>query len=82
MWHGHPRHDTVFVVQDEDEPGMRGMLVARVHLLFSFMDSEIVEGGEMARVQCALMSWFLPASNDRDPDTNMWTVKLEGTRSH
>lgn len=74
-WHGHPRHDTVFVVQDKDEPGMQGMLIARIHLLFSFLDSD------SETVQCALVSWFLPAENDRDPDTNMWTVKPEGTRN-
>jgi hypothetical protein len=37
-WFGNPRRDTVFVVQDEDQPGMRGMLIARIHLLFSFTD--------------------------------------------
>ena len=34
-WYGCPRRDTVFVVQDEDRPGMDGLLVARVHLFFS-----------------------------------------------
>jgi hypothetical protein len=77
-WYGHPRHDTVFVAQDVDQPGMEGMLVARVHLLFSFVDHETVKQGET--VQCALVSWFLPASNERDPDTRMWTVKPEGTQ--
>lgn len=77
-WYGHPRHDTVFVVQDEDLPGMRGMLIARIHLLFSFTDYETDEGGEL--IQCALVSWFLPASDERDPDTGMWIVKPEGPR--
>ena len=58
---------------------MQGVLIARVHLLFSFMDSETVEGKEI--VQCALVSWFLPASNHCDPNTGMWVVKPEGTRS-
>ena len=49
-WYGHPRHDTVFVVQDDDLPGMQGMLIARVRLLFSFMDNEATEQGET--VQC------------------------------
>ncbi|KAF8073482.1 hypothetical protein FPV67DRAFT_1559904 [Lyophyllum atratum] len=79
-WYGHPRHDTVFVVEDEDQPGMRGMLIARVHLLFSFTDYETNERGEL--IQCALVSWFLPASEQRDPDTGMWTVKPERTRRH
>lgn len=79
-WYGHPRRDTVFVVQDEDQTGMQGMLIARVHLLFSFMDHENIQGEE--EVQCALVSWFLPASDHRDPDTSMWMVKPEGTRRH
>jgi hypothetical protein len=59
---------------------MQGMLIARVHLLFSFMDSsyESVEGKN--EVQCALVSWFLPALEVRDPDTGMWMVKPVGTR--
>lgn len=35
-FHGHARHDTVFVVIDENLPGMRGMVIARILLLFSF----------------------------------------------
>ena len=74
-WFGNPRRDTVFVVQDEDQPGMQGMLIARIHLLFSFTDC----GADDETVQCALVSWFLPASDQRDPDTGMWTVEPEGT---
>lgn len=79
-WHGNSRRDTVFVIQDEDKPGMAGMLIARIHLLFSFTDYGVDEGGEI--VQCALVSWFLPTSDQRDPDTGMWTVEPEGTRLH
>jgi len=79
-WYGHPRRDTAFVVQDEEQPGMEGMLIARIHLLFSFADYETDEGGKL--IQCALVSWFVPASHERDPDTGMWTVKPEGTRNH
>ena len=43
------------------------------------MDYEIIDGDEEPEVQCALVSWFLPASNQRDPDTGMWMVKPEGT---
>ena len=78
-WFGNPRRDTAFVVQDEDLPGMGGMLIARVHLFFSFMDCD-VDDGEI--VQCALVNWFLPASDQRDPDTGMWVVTPEGTRRH
>ncbi|KDR66445.1 hypothetical protein GALMADRAFT_147875 [Galerina marginata CBS 339.88] len=77
-WYGHPRNDTAFVVEDENLPGMQGMHIARVRLLFSFTDYETNEEGD--QVQCALVSWFVPASDQRDPETGMWTVKPEGTR--
>lgn len=70
----------MFVIQDDDQPGMAGMLIARIHLLFSFTDYEVNEVRQA--VQCALVSWFLPASDQRDPDTGMWTVEPEGTRLH
>ena len=78
LWHGQPQHDTVFIVQDAawEEPRMQGMLIAQIHLLFSFMDSN------SKTVQCALISWFLPVSNDRDPDTNMWAFKPKGIQHH
>lgn len=57
---------------------MQGMLIARVHLLFSFMDYETIEGEN--EVQCALVSWFLPVLDVRDSDTGMWMVKPEGTQ--
>jgi hypothetical protein len=28
------------------------------------------------------VSWFLPASDDCDPDTGMWLVKPKGTQQH
>ena len=74
FWYGHPRQDTVFVVQDEGKTGMEGMLVARLCLLFSIVDEYSDE-----TVPCALVSWFIPANDQRDPDTHMWTVKAEGT---
>jgi len=54
-WYCHPCRDTVFVAQDEDEPGMQGMLIAWHHLLFSFINAD---DGEV--VPCALVSWFIP----------------------
>lgn len=75
-WYGHPRHDTVFVVQDADQPGMHGMLIARVRLLFSFVDPN---NGET--VPCALVSWFVPTEESWDPNTGMWMVEAEGTRA-
>ena len=76
LWYGHPRRDTVFVVQDEDKPGMQGMLIAQLHLLFSFIDDD---NGET--VPCALVSWFVPSQDHTDLDTGMWVVQPEGTRA-
>ena len=73
-WYGHPCQDTVFVVEDEDQPGMAGMLIARLRLLFSFVDAA---DGEV--IPCALVSWFVPAQEECDPETRMWTVEPEGT---
>ena len=55
---------------------MQGMLIARLHLLFSFTDADNDE-----IVPCALVSWFIPAQDHCDPDTGMWVVKPEGTRA-
>jgi len=68
-FHGHPCRDTVFVVVDDSEPGMEGMEVGRVLLLFSF---------EYRRktFSCALINWFVHA-DERDLDTGMWVVKPE-----
>ncbi|KAF8812067.1 hypothetical protein BYT27DRAFT_7221263 [Phlegmacium glaucopus] len=84
-WYGHPQHDTAFVVEDENQPGMQGMHIAQIRLLFLFTDyetNEVLEVSTGKQIQCALVSWFVPASEQRDPDTGMWTVKPEGTRRH
>jgi hypothetical protein len=52
---------------------MQGMLIACIHLLFSFVDKD---DGET--VPCALVSWYLPLSNAHDPDMGMWLVEPEG----
>ena len=57
---------------------MEDMLVAQVHLLFSFVDEDSNDG-EM--VPCALVvSWFIMDSGECDCDTGMWMVKPEGTQ--
>ena len=75
--YGNPCYNTVFVVQDENQHGMEGMLVAQVRLLFSFVDEDSNDG-EM--VPCALVSWFFLDSGEHDHDTGMWMVKPEGTQ--
>jgi hypothetical protein len=67
---GHPRHDTVFVVLDEDKRGMEGMVVARVLLFFSFKYRR-------RDYSCAFVNWFVTTDEKPDEDTGMWTVQLE-----
>ena len=73
-WYGNhqPRHDTVFVVTDDDRPGMEGMLIARIHLFFSYFDDYLREN-----VPCALVSWFVPVGDQPDEVTGMWMVTPE-----
>ena len=63
-WYGNPCYDTVFVVQDEDQAGMEGMLITQV----SFVNEDSDDG---ETVPCALTSWFLPDSNEHEHDTGM-----------
>ena len=69
-WYDHPRHDTVYVVLDDDLPGMEGMVIARVLLFLSFNYKRV-------DYSCALVNWLVRNSNDPDPDTGMWIVSLE-----
>jgi hypothetical protein len=76
-WKGHPRFDTVFVtVSDDDENNkeqiMRGMLVARTLLFFSYYDPKLQK-----EFPCALINWFVPALEAPDPATGMWVFKPE-----
>lgn len=70
-WRGKPRYDTVFV-EESDGPGMQGLLVAQVLLLFSFADART--GQEHS---CALVNWFNTIDSKPDPVTGMWIVERE-----
>lgn len=63
--------DTVFVAEN-DEPGMRGMLIAQTRLLFSFTDpyNNTVHA-------CALVNWFPTVGDEPDPVTGLWMVERE-----
>ena len=67
-----PRYDTVFLETDPGQPGMRGLHVARVYLLFSFDFKE-------SNHTCALVNWFIPLHNIPDKLTGMWVVSPEFT---
>ncbi|KAH8979145.1 hypothetical protein EDB86DRAFT_2814988 [Lactarius hatsudake] len=70
-WRGeYPRHDTVFVETDAELSGMRGMLVARVLLFFSFFFRD-------QHYPCALVHWLIPVGDEPDDDTGMWVVRPE-----
>ncbi|KAF8261270.1 hypothetical protein EI94DRAFT_1789551 [Lactarius quietus] len=69
---GHPRRDTIFVVTNDSQPGMKGMEIGHVLLFFSFEYRR-------EKISCALINWFVHA-DERDPDTGMWVVKQEFDR--
>jgi len=63
-----PRYDCVLVSNGlSSEPGMGGLLVARVFLFFSFTIAEELH-------QCALVHWFSVFGDKPDPDNGMWVV--------
>ncbi|KAF8468517.1 hypothetical protein DFH94DRAFT_638438 [Russula ochroleuca] len=68
-FHGHPRHDTAFVVLDDFQPGMKGMEIGHVLLFFSFQYRQ-------KHFSCALINWFVH-DDEHDPDTGMWVIQLE-----
>ena len=70
-WRGeYAWYDTVFVETDAELPGMRGMLIGRVLLLFSFY----FRGQDYS---CALVHWFTPVGDGPDDETGMWIVRPE-----
>ncbi|KAJ7678407.1 hypothetical protein B0H17DRAFT_1206862 [Mycena rosella] len=49
---------------------MRGLLIGRVLLFFSFTFSD-------TDYECALVRWFVPVGDSPDPDTGIWVVQPE-----
>ena len=73
-----PRRDCIFIDSDSDEPGMKGLEIARVFLFFSFeVDKRVYP--------CALVRNFQKTYAGPDPDNGMWVVQPEhatdGSRS-
>jgi len=68
-----PRRDCVFLDNGLEEPGVKGLEIARVHLLFSFETEEQV-------YPCALVHNFHKTCSDPDPDNGMWIVEPECAR--
>ncbi|KAI0027374.1 hypothetical protein K488DRAFT_81145 [Vararia minispora EC-137] len=73
-WHGGPaRCDCVFLVEDKDQPGMKGMTVGRARLFFRFkFEGQIYP--------CVLVDWFARVGRAPDPVTGMWKVQRDKTR--
>jgi hypothetical protein len=69
-WYDHPHHDTIFFILDDTLSSMKGMVIARVQLLFSFNYRGVDQ-------HCALVNWLVRKDNKPDPDTGMWIVSLE-----
>ncbi|KII90591.1 hypothetical protein PLICRDRAFT_106965 [Plicaturopsis crispa FD-325 SS-3] len=68
-WRGkHARRDCVFAERDRDVPGMKGLHVLRILLLFSFTLHDTL-------YPCALVEWFSLVGDSPDEDTGMWIVK-------
>jgi hypothetical protein len=75
-WYGGaPRRDCVFVGNTDrpDAPGMRGLLVARVHLFFSFVH-------DGTKYPCALVHWFSVVGEEPCNETTMWIVEPDFRR--
>ena len=62
-----PHYDTTFAVTNPDIPGMGGLDIARVKLLFSFKHC-----GET--YPCVLIHWFSKIGEEPDINTGMWRV--------
>lgn len=73
QFNGTARRDTVLVTLHESQPGMKGMLVARVNLFFSFQYRH-------TDFQCALVNWYVHTDDKPDEDTGMWIMEVERSR--
>jgi hypothetical protein len=72
-WRGKgPRYDTVFVVEDDEKPGVRGLNVARIRLFFSFTYNDV-------EFPCALVEWFTRVGVDHV--TGMWVIRPDYIRN-
>jgi hypothetical protein len=65
---GPPRHDCVFVQHNPNEPGFRGLFVARLKHFFSIRHNK-------THFPCALVTWYSTIGNTACADTGMWRIK-------
>ncbi|KAJ6539906.1 hypothetical protein B0H10DRAFT_2181608 [Mycena sp. CBHHK59/15] len=70
---GPPRYDCIFMEDDKDLAGFRGLHAARVRVLFRFKYRRI-------DYPCALIHWFSARGDHPCPDTGMWIVTPDSLR--
>ncbi|KIJ12363.1 hypothetical protein PAXINDRAFT_83109 [Paxillus involutus ATCC 200175] len=70
----HHQHDCVFIVVDQSQPGMRGMVIGQVKLFFSLVCDGIT-------YPCALVDRFACVGRIPDPVTGLWKVRPDRDRS-
>ncbi|KAG0692604.1 hypothetical protein DFH29DRAFT_985714 [Suillus ampliporus] len=70
-----PQYDCVFIVEDQEKAGMRGMIIGRLKLFFSFLFEGVT-------YPCVLIDRFSRMGRGPDSVTGMWKVKPEITGAH
>ena len=65
---GPARYDCILVAVDPDQPGLRGLGIGRVRLLFSFRHG-------FEQFPCALVQWYRKIGERPEPRTGMWMVE-------
>jgi hypothetical protein len=65
---GAPRYDCAFINSGSEDDPLRGLIVGRIFLFFTFVHKEIL-------YSCALIQWYSFIGNEPDEDTGMWMVK-------
>lgn len=75
-WRGGAEHrDCALIITDDTKPGMKGMQVVQVQLLFSFTY-------DFTTYPCALVDWFKVYGSHPDPVTGLWRVVPETYKGH
>ncbi|KAH9944801.1 hypothetical protein B0H21DRAFT_862719 [Amylocystis lapponica] len=72
VWRGDAagRYDCAYIENDATKRGLRGLHVGRVRLFMLLRHRAI-------SYPCALIEWFVPISQEPDPNTGMWIVEPE-----
>ncbi|KAF8992148.1 hypothetical protein BDQ17DRAFT_1392882 [Cyathus striatus] len=67
-WNGEAHHDCIFVANNTDNDGFRGLNAAQVHLFFSFTYNNIL-------YPCAFVHWFETYGDNPCRNTGLWMVE-------